>query len=302
LAFSRTSEVQIHAPRSSEASGSTEQVRLRGHRGGVISVHRAFTHFRLGPRNLATSISLIIAFTAAWLCLLPRACNFWNHFLVWSVYRLPLSARVEVANYQFSTFKLRIPYLSMEPLLPTAQTWSLICAVSLLVFAATFFLSERLIPIIYLVRGILLVQWSALIYFAFWPARFPHTPDSYMEGLMDSGIGLISIVPFLFAVTYYIFDFGFFKKLFLTFITVAHLTCFIPLQILLQALVLQKSVLFMPVLYIIFGMPIDVLIVIAFYSWGMTWAFRPSPMDRRINRFPRRLSKFMARDNQTLHV
>jgi len=98
-----------------------------------------------------------------------------------------------------------------------------------------------------------------------------------MEGLMDSGIGIISIVPFLFAVTYYIFDFGFFKKLFLTFITVAHLTCFLPLQILLQALVLQKSVLFMPVLYIIFGMPIDVLIVIAFYSWGMTWSFRPKP-------------------------
>jgi hypothetical protein len=276
------------------ASSSTEQVRLRGHRGGVISVHRAFTHFRLGPRNLATSFSLIVAFSAAWLCLLARACDFWNHFLVWSVHRLPLSSRVAVANYQFNAFKLRIPYLSMEPLLPTAQTWSLICALSLLLFAATFFLSERLIPITYLVRGVLLIQWSALVYFAFWPARFPHTPDSYMEGLMVSGIGIISIVPFLFAVTYYIFDFGFSKKFFLTFITMAHLTCFIPLQLLLQALVLQKSVLFMPVLYIIFGMPIEVLIIIGFYSWGMTWSFRPSPTDRMIHRSPHRLGKLLA--------
>jgi len=29
----------------------------------------------------------------------------------------------------------------------------------------------------------------------------------------------------------------------------------------------------MPVLYIIFGMPLDVLLIIAFYSWGMTWSF-----------------------------
>jgi len=37
---------------------------------------------------------------------------------------------------------------------------------------------------------------------------------------------------------------------------------------------LQKTVLFMPVLYIIFGMPLNILIIIAFYSWGMTWFFR----------------------------
>jgi hypothetical protein len=32
----------------------------------------------------------------------------------------------------------------------------------------------------------------------------------------------------------------------------------------------------MPVLYIVFGMPLDVLLIIAFYSWGMTWSFRPA--------------------------
>jgi hypothetical protein len=49
---------------------------------------------------------------------------------------------------------------------------------------------------------------------------------------------------------------------------------FVPLQVLVHALVLQKSLLFMPVLYIIFGLPVDILVVIAFYSWGMTWPFR----------------------------
>jgi len=50
---------------------------------------------------------------------------------------------------------------------------------------------------------------------------------------------------------------------------------FLPFQCLLQALVLQRTVLFMPVLYIVFGMPVDIMLVIGFYSWGMTWSFRP---------------------------
>jgi hypothetical protein len=58
----------------------------------------------------------------------------------------------------------------------------------------------------------------------------------------------------------------------------AHLALFLPLQVLLQALFLQKTVLFMPVLYIIFGMPVNILIIMAFYSYGMTWVFR-SPQE-----------------------
>jgi len=133
-----------------------------------------------------------------------------------------------------------------------------------------------LIPVMYLLRGILVVPGTALVYFALLPARFPHTPDSYMEGLVTAGIALISTVPLLFGLTYYIFDFGLLKKAFLTAITMTHLALFLPLQILLQALFLQKTILFMPVLYIVFGMPVNILIIIAFYSWGMTWFFRPA--------------------------
>jgi hypothetical protein len=64
------------------------------------------------------------------------------------------------------------------------------------------------------------------------------------------------------------------KKALLTTVAMTHLALFLPLQILLQGLFLQKTVLFMPVLYIIFGMPVNILIIVAFYSWGMTWSFR----------------------------
>jgi hypothetical protein len=56
----------------------------------------------------------------------------------------------------------------------------------------------------------------------------------------------------------------------------AHLSLFLPLQILLQAIVLQKSVLFMPMLYIVFGLPLDIFMILAFYSWGMNWTRDPN--------------------------
>jgi hypothetical protein len=238
-------------------------------------MHRALAHFRLGPMNLITAIFLFVFFTSIWLVFLPKVCHFWNRVLALGIRVLPLRAELGLAEHHLTPFiGFNIPYLRMEPVLPSAQTWWLTCAATLAFFAASFLLPSKLIPVMYLLRGILLVPATALVYFTLLPARFPHTPDSYMEGLVTAGIALISTVPLLFALTYYIFDFGLLKKAFLTAITMTHLALFLPLQVLLQALFLQKTVLFMPVLYIIFGMPINILIIIAFYSWGMTWFFR----------------------------
>jgi hypothetical protein len=257
----------------------TDLSRFRGHRGGLIPMHRALAHFQLGPMNLITAISLFVFFLSVWLALLPRICGLWSQILAAGIRLLLLRANLVLTEYHLTSYLcLQIPRLRMEPLLPSLETCLLTCAVTLLLFAATFFLSDQWIPVIYLARGVLLVQATALLYFVLLPARFPHTPESYMGGLVTSGLALISTVPLLFGLTYYIFDFGLLRKALLTAMTMAHLTLFLPLQVLLQALVLQKTVLFMPVLYIIFGMPVDVLVIIAFYSWGMTWSFQAATL------------------------
>jgi hypothetical protein len=238
-------------------------------------MHRALAHFRLGPMNLITAIFLFVFFLSVWLVFLPRVCGFWTRILALGIRVLPLRAELRLAQHHLTPLiRFDIPYLRMEPVLPSAQAWWLTCAATLALFVLSFLLSGKLIPVMYLLRGVLLVPVTALAYFALLPARFPHTPDSYMEGMVTAGIALISTVPLLFGLTYYIFDFGLLKKAFLTAITMVHLALFLPLQVLLQALFLQKTVLFMPVLYIIFGMPINILIIVAFYSWGMTWFFR----------------------------
>lgn len=217
---------------------------------------------------------MFLLFSYVWLAALPWLCGTWTRALAFGLSILPLNARMEVADHHIGFLRLQIPYLRMEPVLPDLGTWSLTCAVTLVLFAGTFFLSQKLIPVIYLARGVLLIQATSLFYFALWPTSFPHTPENYMEALVTAGIGLISVIPLLFGLTYYIFDFGLLRKGLLTAMTMTHLAIFLPFQVLAQAMVLQKTVLFMPLLYIVFGMPVQVLIIIAFYSWGMTWPFR----------------------------
>jgi hypothetical protein len=244
-------------------------------------MHRALAHFKLGPMNLATSVALLFVFSAIWLALLPRVCRFWSNALETGIRFLPLNARLDLADHNFHILSLHIPYLRMEPVLPTLGIWSVNALLTVLCYAATYLLPAHLKPVIYMGRGIALVQASAFFYFALWPASFPHTPDSYMQALVIAIAAIISIIPLLYALTFYIFDFGLAKKAALTALTMAHLTLFLPLQVLLQALVLQQTVMFMPVLYIVFGMMVDVLIIIAFYSWGMTWSFRAAAAANR---------------------
>jgi hypothetical protein len=251
-----------------------DAIRARGHRGGVIAMHRAFARYRMGPMNLLTGLTLFLVFLSIWIALLPFLCEFWGRFLALGLRFLPLHARLDYTSYHIGPVRIETPTLRMDSVLPDSRTWFTTACATVLLFASMFFVSKKFIPVAYLVRAILAVQFTALFYFALWPSRFPHTPDAYMEALLDSGIGIITIVPMLFGLTYYIFDFGLFRKALLTTLTMAHLSLFLPFQVILQALVLQKSVLFMPLLYIVFGTPLEVLLIVCFYSWGMTWSLR----------------------------
>lgn len=239
-------------------------------------MHRALVHFSLGPINILVAIALFIFFSALWLIVLPFVCTFWRLLLATGLGALQLDARLHMVVWQKGFVKLAIPCPRVTPLLPGFQTWLWNSLIAAGAFASTYFLPKHLVPMIYLSRAILLIHATACVYFAIWPAQFPHTPDSYLQSLVLSSILIVTIVPLLFALTYYIFDFGVWRKAFLTALTMAYLTLFVPFQLLFQAVFLHKTVLYMPLLYIVFAMPADVLIIVAFYAWGMTWRFRGS--------------------------
>ena len=258
---------------------------FRGNRGGIIPMHRALTRLRFGAAEMFSSVGLAAISISAWILCLPWVCSFWKRVFVMGHRFLPLECEVRTNLHHFDFgLSVLLPYFAINPLMPTPHLWATTCIVVIVTFAGTCFLPAGFIPVVYLVRCVLFVQASALVYFAVFPAQFPYSPADYLEGLLLSGAALTGVVPLLFLLTYYIFPFSFLKKASLTLLTVAYLTIFLPFQVMLHALILGASILFMPVLYLVLGMPLDVFVVVALYAWGMTWQFNNSRRDARLER------------------
>lgn len=253
--------------------GSADRDRFLGHRGGVITMHRALARFVLDPLDLIVASLLVLLLSFTWIVSLQRLCRIWSYVLENGMKMLSLHTELGLAEHHITPYiHFMIPFPKMEGIAPGVWTWWSTAAVVCLLYAASYSFPKKLTPVAYLLRAVLFIQITALLYFMLMAAHFPHTPDSYMEGLVSYGIALISAVPALFGLTYYIFKFGLIKKIVLTTLTMSYLSLFLPVQVLLQAMVLEKSVLFMPILYLVFGLPVDILIIIAFYSWGMSWS------------------------------
>jgi hypothetical protein len=255
-----------------DAPKFADRGRFYGHRGGVIRMHRALTRFALVPLDLIASSLLVLLLSCMWIFSLPWLCRTWGYVMVNGMKMLALHTELGLTEHHITAYiRFAIPFPKMEGIAPDPWTWWSSAAVLCLLYAASYLFPKKLLPVTYLLRAVLLIQATAQLYFLLIPARFPHTPDSYMEGLVSYRIALISAIPALFGLTYYIFKFSLLKKIALTALTMSYLSLFLPVEILLQAMVLEKSVLFMPILYIVFGLPVDILIILAFYSWGMSW-------------------------------
>jgi hypothetical protein len=229
--------------------------------------------FRATEVLAAAGLSLGLMFSAIYF--LPMISDAWMAIFEIGIRQLNLNAQIELISYEpMEGFRLVVGYLRIQDgLVDPAIFWASALATALLFFA-TLFLSERFTPLLYLFRGILLVQTSALFFFGFFAARFAQDSSSFLAGLSDIGMAMIVLTPLFMGLTYYIFNFGILKKLILTLLIMAHLIIWVPVQLLLHSYILQRSILFMPVLYIFFGVALDVMIIISFYAWGMSWKLR----------------------------
>jgi hypothetical protein len=257
-------------------SDELEDLRHRGHRGGLIAPHRAFLRVRPTMADGAVSAVLVIGLSLAWVRLLPLVGEFWGWiFRVW-IRWLGLHADVMMVPQGWAPrIHFSLPFLSLSAGGINTVVWTVTAAATLGIFLSTQLASEEHIGWLYIVRAIVFIQGSALLYFAVAAARFPHDVPTYTTGMLAFGVILIGLVPAVLGLTFYMFDFPAWKKAALTLLIMCHLVLFVPLQYLLHAWLLHCSILFMPVLYFVCGPFLDVLIFVCFYSWGMSWQSRP---------------------------
>ncbi|MBV9074113.1 MAG: hypothetical protein JOZ10_10805 [Acidobacteria bacterium] len=246
-------------------------LRRRGWRGGIVTPHRAFAQLHVKRIDLVIILASVLGITAAWLFALPAVGEFWFRVFRFWHHALGLEGSVARAPQHWGALHFSIPTVLVSAGAPDMFNWWLTAAITLLIFWGTFGISEEHLPWVYLLRFVVIVQGSALGYFAFEAAKFPHDLPSYTVGMLYFGTIFITLLPLILGFSYFLFDFRYTQKLALTLGTMAYLTLFLPFQYMLHVWIIHKSILFMPVLYFIFGPFLDVLVFVSLYSWGMSW-------------------------------
>ena len=253
-----------------------QSIRRRGWRGGIIAPHRAFASIHFSARDFTVTSASVAAITAAWMLSLKFVGEFWFHVFRFWHHLLGLEGSVARAPQQWGPLHFSLPTVLVAAGPPDVFSWWITAAISFLVLWMTFGMSEEQLPWIYLLRFLVIVQGTSLLYFLFAAAKFPHDLSTYTVGMLYFGAIFISLLPLILGFSYFVFDFRLVQKLGLTLGIMAYLVLFLPFQYMLHVWIIHKSEIFMPTLYFIFGPFLDVLVFVSLYSWGMSWRSRES--------------------------
>jgi hypothetical protein len=249
-------------------------LRRRGWRGGIITPHRAFARLHLRASDFVVCLVSVLGITGAWLLALPFVGEFWFHIFRFWHRVLALEGSVARAPQQWGPLHFSVPTVLVSAGPPDSLSWWITAAVTIVAFWISFGIPEEHLPWAYLLRFLVIVQGTALAYFVFAAARFPHDLPSYTVGMLYFGTIFITLLPLILGFSYFLFDFRYIQKLGLTVGTMAYVALLLPFQYMLHVWIIHNSILFMPVLYFVFGPFLDVLVFISLYSWGMSWKSR----------------------------
>jgi YaiO family outer membrane protein len=253
-------------------------LRERGHGGGVIVPHRAILTLDLRAARIALSATLGVALAVAWFLAINQVSRLWMAILEFWRGALGLTASVQPVRYTvLHRFHLEFPMVAATAAPLSRTIWLTTIAVTAIAFLVSFLLPRRrALPLVYLLRLAALVQTSSLVFFWLFPGAFPYDIAGYTHVVLIAGMFLTGLVPVLLGATYFTLDFSRKKKLALVLLVMLHLTLFIPMQYLGHAILIHHgSLLVMPLLFWMFGLPLDVGLIVGLYAWAMSWRTLP---------------------------
>jgi hypothetical protein len=250
-----------------------EALRVRGHKGGIIAPHRAMVGLRWNAWRFLTTLLLGVGALVGYLAALPWLGRGWQLLFLRARDFLGISAPIGTQTLELvGGVRFTLPVVAtFTPLPDTRVLWiaGIGCTVVLLL---SFLLPERFTPLRYFLRLLVLVQTSAVLFFGFAPDPFPYRLEDHVFILLTAGLVVMGLVPLLLGLTLHVFDLALWRKLVLTVLILGHLALFIPLNALVHVwLILQGTAVLMPVLFLVFGLLLDVFVFVTFYGWALSW-------------------------------
>ena len=251
-----------------------DNLRFRGFGGTAIQMHRAIKQVKLSRGNLLLAVLLPLVFNLLLLCFLGAVLACWEWLFGFWLGHLARDPAMASHTIDLGLYAVQLNYPQLSAGEPSVGNWMITLFATLIALLGSFlFAAERLLPLAYIVRACALIQASALAYFYFLPGHFPHDAASALGDALCMAIYFLFLIPWLLGLTYYIFNFSLLQKAGLSAIMLLYFAIALPMQYLMHALVFYHfSLLFVPLLYLVFGIFIDVMMFVALYSWGMSWA------------------------------
>jgi hypothetical protein len=248
--------------------------------GKLIPQHRALRRFDFpAHRWLSVLLIPIVLDAALWWLRAPIAAA-WSWIADFWLALLALPGHCLTIDVTWRTAALPVPSIMLSAAPPTPFIWWLGSALSVLVWPLTKVLPERLTPLKYVLRWCSLVQMTAQIYFWFWPSSFPHTIADISHVEFGAGFALLFLAPWVHALTYHIFDFGWPRKIALSLLSLLYVSLATPLLFTLHAwLIHHLSLIIAPLLYLVFGLLVLIAGLVGLYSWAMSWRVRATEED-----------------------
>lgn len=277
MSSNTTNHLPAHIP--TQLKERVEALRGVGHFGGRISPHRALLTIPLRRREFIPALMLALLLLTGYILSLGWVATGWEILLQWCLDLFGYH-EVKLANFGFSVagYNIYTPYIQLGAAVPNGDQWNTAVFLTTIILVLSLMLPDRLTPLAYLMRALALIQAIAITYFTFWPQHYPYSLAGYHALMMLAGMAFIAIVPIVYGLTYYIFDVSLLKKLAVTLMTMLYLGLVIPLQYFAHVyLVHTFSLLYMPILFLMFGLMIDVFLLIAFYAWAMSWGGKFHP-------------------------
>lgn len=230
--------------------------------------------------RFAGVVTMVLAISAGYGISIPSILQAWQSLFGWARDRIGLEALLgQQAVVLAGNTVLQFPELSAITPQPTGTAMLVTGLLTLAVLGLTWLLPRRLTPLRALLRLMVAVQASAILFFALSTEPFPYRVADYLFGLMATGLIAMAAVPLILGFTLYPLDIGWVWKLHITGLMLGHFVILTPLLVLSHAwLVLQTGALFMPVFFLGLGVLPFGLAFVAWYGWAMSW---PSELERR---------------------
>jgi len=265
------------------------RLRTRGVRGGVIPQHRSMVRLEATPWLFADLLLLPAALTLGVFAALGPLMGLWRWMLEFMRDFLHLPGTVATRVVELAPFlSVAVPHLTIDTVWPDRRALTIGWIVTAAMALAGMLLRGRFTPFAYLLRALAVIQLSAQIFFAFTPPPFVYSLPAYHSGFLACGVVVLLLIPFLVGATFFVFGFSLWRKLALVLMLLVHLAVLFPLQSMVHVWwIWHGSFLVMPLLFLVFGLLLDVFVYVALYGWGMSWRTPAELADMRLARLTR---------------